>query len=186
MGSSGMFEGPLVAVGLACVGLVVLVVVGVALFLVIRKLRGMMPGGAVAEVEAGVQEPFAFELRYTSPATMPRRLCLIYGLQGLGTGGGRYASGTTGMVCDYQVTVGGKELAREAVAHGSAPPPPFDRHITTAYKTRRTVMGTDYTTSGTVVLCELVCPAGEELVASGTFRFEPNTTSSELTIFLGR
>ena len=169
-------SGPIVAVAIAVVALA-------ALAIIVRRLVLLFPGARVAEVEAGAREPHSFELRYVSTAARAYRLALRMRVHGQRWG----QSTSTGVVCRLRVTVGGRLLVEEALGFGSDLPRPVDREITRGYRWRETKHGSEVVRTATYVLASIpLCPAGTEIVATGTFETGPSTETSMLDVFLGR
>ena len=161
---------------------VTLAIVGV----VVWRIALLIPGGRVAEVEAGVQPPHAFELRHVSTAARAYRLASRIRMHGYATGSG-VMGGCAGVVCRFRVTVSGRQLIDETVGFGSVPGSKIDRLIATSYMSHATKSGSDYTSEATYVLASIpACPAGTEIVAKGTFEPELGTETSMLDVFLGR
>ncbi len=168
--------GTLAAVALAVVGLA-------AVSILAWRLVVSIPGGRIAWVEAGVQAPHAFELRFVSTADRAYRLALRMRTHGKRWGG----STSTGVVCLLRVTVGGELFVKEALGFGSNLPRPVDRRITRGYMWRETRHDSEVVNTATYVLASIPrCPAGTEIVATGTFETGQGTETSMLDVFLGR
>jgi len=96
-------------------------------------------------------------------------------------------STSTGVVCRLRVTVDGRILREEVLGFGSDLPRPADRTITKGYMWSETKLDSEVIRTATYVLATIPrCPAGTEIVATGTFETSPQTETSLLNVFLGR
>lgn len=166
----------------AAVGLAVAGVVGV----VIWRLVLLLPGGRVAQVEAAVRPPHAFELRYVTTSARAYRLAVRLRRHGQASSGGT-VGGRAPVSCRFRVAVDGRLLVEDAVGFGGVPADKVRRLITTGYLSHETRSGGEYVVAATHVLTEIPrCRAGTEIVASGTFEPELGVEVSQLDVFLGR
>lgn len=157
-----------------------------AVGLAVWRLLRLIPGGRVAQVEAGVQPPHSFELRYVTTAERSYRLATRLRRHGHASGGGTLG-GHAPVLCRYRVTVNGRPLVEETVGFGAVDPRKVHRRITTGYLSHEQKSGSSYVATATHVLAAIPrCPAGVEIVAAGNFEPEPGVELSLLDVFLGR
>ncbi len=169
--------------GVAATATIILLLVGVALFVLFRTL----PGGRVMAVEAEPNQPF--ELRYTTPSRRRFRLCakIRYHIGGAGGPSGFGGGPDEGLECDLHVTAGQRVVAEETVSFHLRTSQGVDRVITKVFMGTAVDDGFAKTRSGIYVLVEIpACPAGTEIVARGTFRPTEQSETSMLDVFLGR
>lgn len=168
--------------------IIVLLVAGVVMFFVMRKmlpgvfatLKERPRGPRLAELE--VESKVPFELSYTTQHAKEHRLFLAYRVQLIeGTG----TSSNVGMIVSIDCHVDGEQVLHEKLGKGYSLQKAVDRMVTVDYYCTSSAVGSRYTRKATMLLTRLAPrPAGAAIVVKGVV--EPNrfTDASKLTLFI--